>query len=410
MRSVRWITAGALSLGALNGSARADDTPEKVVEQLIHEDKRTELESLVNRLAGFTIEDQHVRRLMEAAGADRSDARRMYLWQAIRLSRSRAGRKYLEKALFDRGDVSARIKFVNSMTLVDLEDLSLLTTLYEKAESPVVRRAVIDLATTQSYDLMRSRRDLPRERLASARKELEATLGKLARWIVEHPANDDDLVHIVESFYNRAGTTHVAQGLLRKAWARGRTDALRVRLMEIASKRGARIVVLGLGADQSEGVKLASLRGVERLLRESRGVSDYQVREMIPTLSELANDPSPAVVKKVRGILGQLREGKVKALLEKIADLPRDVERIKERFDEPLDADERDAYRASFKRMEGRMPKHRERFARSVTAIEKVYGSLTEDEKASVDGAVERSIMELGKVLKQLKEIIEKPQ
>ena len=405
MRLLKIVIYGVVLFPAVPGSARADDRDE-LVGQLTRATKHAELADLVNRLEEFALEKVHVQRLIDAAEVDSSDARKMYLWQAIRLSRSRLGRQYLEKALLEDADAAARLKFVGSVTWVDVEDVPLLSHLYSKAKDGGVRRAILDLATRSSRDFLRSRQRVPREKIMEMMNRAQSALDLLAERIVEDPANDDDLNMILSAVNGRAGVNRLGRKLLREAWARAKTEERKIRLLKIAAEDAKDMLGAGLQPDEPEAVKLAALKGLKQMMEEES--SDYRLRRLLPTLLEIRKS-SPALQEEIAPLLGSFRRTEVEKLSAEIEKLPRDLEQLKRRINDPPKGKELEALRLYVAQVEGMVPRYRRKFERSLGEIEAKFGKLQGEERASLEDSIKRATERAEELLREIKKAISKP-
>jgi hypothetical protein len=134
------VVAAVLGLVAMRLPARADDptravepTGEELLQKLIASEQLTEIREISDLLAEYGPAEAQVQRLIDAAQATTSDARRVLLWHSIRLTRDGKGRDWLLRTIPKADDVS-KCEFVRTLTNPAASDVPLLMGIYTRSK------------------------------------------------------------------------------------------------------------------------------------------------------------------------------------------------------------------------------------------------------------------------------------
>lgn len=91
---------------------------------------------VVDRLSYFHLSSDQVRQLKEAADQEKSDSKRVVLWQAIRQSRDIDGRSYLIQTLLNKTSKEVQIQFIEQLPNPTRFDVPILVALYNSHRPP----------------------------------------------------------------------------------------------------------------------------------------------------------------------------------------------------------------------------------------------------------------------------------
>lgn len=156
----------ACAYGLVSSAARAGESEAaQTLAAFLSAEQAGAMHVLGNWLATYNLDESQVDKLIAAAGATTSEERRNLLWHALRCTRSRAAREYLQRNLVEDSDKATRLRFLHSFTNLDPFDVPLLISLYQAAEDeprdksgalmPLanVQDAIVQLATREDSAL-----------------------------------------------------------------------------------------------------------------------------------------------------------------------------------------------------------------------------------------------------------------
>ena len=148
------------SLGASLVSNQEEDAPpppvvasgKVLLSKLLASEEQTEAALLADRLAEYTLTDEQVGLLIEAAKSAKSDALRNLLWHAIRLSRDFQGRAFLIETL-PKAPGQALVTFLKSMRNLSPFDVPILIAIYNGGQPEGPKANIISDANAVLVDM-----------------------------------------------------------------------------------------------------------------------------------------------------------------------------------------------------------------------------------------------------------------
>lgn len=320
----------ACAYGLVSSAARAGESEAaQTLAAFLSAEQAGAMHVLGNWLATYNLDESQVDKLIAAAGATTSEERRNLLWHALRCTRSRAAREYLQRNLVEDSDKATRLRFLHSFTNLDPFDVPLLISLYQAAEDeprdksgalmPLanVQDAIVQLATREDSALaaeLNGRPDfipdggtypLNQHRAKQARQ----AKAELLVWIARNTSLEAHRLIVILPAYDILGSDHQKQ-LALDLLAIVKQPSERARIMPLICRRyGIDLVPYLVKDSEEEATKLAILEALH-MLGSSYGYTMSAVSHGQSTYQYLSkNDPSPQVREAAARLLHRLSGG-----------------------------------------------------------------------------------------------------
>ncbi len=268
---------------------------DEVIGELLTADDRDILAMLANVLRAKALSNAQIGKLIEAAKTDTSADRRAVILQVINSSTSEAAAVFLSESMNAKSPEGQVLKFLQGDSLVRMERLALLKTLYKDHPSKAVKEAVLALAV--SRDSYRDDRD------NSARDPL-------IRWIVEESPDYDHRVEALRAAYNRAGVNSFGGKLVEEALDGKHPAAFRKSVYEMLMQSRPDKWIGRMANESDEGVRLAGVAAYKRkTVSEDEGRYAFWDEKGHRALKHMAeNDSSPKVKAAAADLLSVIRK------------------------------------------------------------------------------------------------------
>ncbi len=275
----------------------------EVIDELLSSSDPHVRDLCVDVLSRKTLDDEQVGRLIQAAKAERAGRQRVRLWRVLDESRSEAGRRFLRETLLDEVDEGLVVQFVHSIRMLRSAQTPLLTALYEKHPSPLVKDAmllvVIKLQKPSEHRLSNPARDL------------------LLRWIVKNTTNGE---HLVEAL----GYARVLRLVgLKETWdalERDISPRAKKKLYKMALKcNSTDFLIHLLNHEKDEEFRLAGLSMLDEHIRYTlQGPPAPAPRRLVQALGESKSAAvSPAARTALDDMLTCVRQRAIENAIEK---------------------------------------------------------------------------------------------
>lgn len=306
--------------------ARGESEAAQTLAAFLSAEQTGAMHVLGNWLATYNLDESQVDQLIAAARASTSEERRNLLWHALRCTRSRAAREYLQRNLVEDSDPTTRLRFLDSFTNLDPFDVPLLIALYQAAEEgprgkpdlPMpqasVQDAIIQLATREDSALAAELNGRPEfipdggtYAIHQHRgKQVRQAKAELLAWIARNTKRESHRLAVILPAYDILGSDHQKQ-LALDLLAIVKQPQERARIMPLVCRRyGIDLVPYLVKESEDETTRLAILEALH-MLGSSYGYSMTAISHGQSTYQWVArHDPSPKVREAAARLLDRL--------------------------------------------------------------------------------------------------------